>query len=211
MAAAAASAAAVFLALSRIIGKKGGNAFDRFVVRQAGRVRRPWVTFAMRATTELGGVPGAALVSLTAIRFARARPRLALQIALGALGGITAELGLKRIFRRERPQLLAHLERVTSTSFPSGHSMAAASLYLTLGFVASRSEARRAQRAALVTSAAGVASLVAASRVYLGVHWPTDVLGGLALGTTWACATEALFDFQHARRLEDVAAKAALT
>jgi len=91
---------------------------------------------------------------------------------------------------------------VTSTSFPSGHSMASSSLYVTLAFVASRSRRLRSRRGSLLAGAGAFATLIGATRVYLGVHWPTDVLGGLALGTAWACAAEAVFDLTGADRIE---------
>ncbi len=124
-----------------------------------------------------------AIASLAGIALARKRPRAVLQIVVASMGGLTAELIVKRFFRRKRPTLLDHLEDVTSTSFPSGHSMAAASIYLTLAFVKGR------PRDLVVASAA--ASAVATSRVYLGVHWPTDVIAGMVLGTAWACGAEA--------------------
>ena len=193
-----------FLALSRAIGSEQGSAFDRAVVRKVGRVRGPMSNVIARAITFFGAASGAVGISVTttAAALARKRPRLASQIAVGALGGIAAELGFKRIFRRSRPTVLSHLEKVHSTSFPSGHSMAAASLYLTLAFVASRSPRLRARRSALLVGGSGLAAMVGATRVYLGVHWPTDVLGGLALGTAWASLTEAAFDLTGAERIE---------
>ena len=80
--------------------------------------------------------------------------------------------------------------------------MASSSLYLTLAFVASRSRRLRTRRAGMLASAGALASTIGATRVYLGVHWPTDVLGGLALGTAWACAAEAAFDLTGAERVE---------
>lgn len=191
-----------FVALSRAITWKPGNAFDRAVVRRAGPLRGPISNVIARSITFFGAVPGAAGVSIAAVAMARKRPRLAWQVAVGALGGIAAELGFKRIFRRKRPTMLAHLEQVYSTSFPSGHAMAAASLYLTLAFVASRSPRLRARRSAMLAGGGGLAASVGATRVYLGVHWPTDVLGGLALGTAWACIAEAAFDLTGAERIE---------
>jgi undecaprenyl-diphosphatase len=197
-----------FLAISRTIGGEGGSSFDRAVVRWAGRARGPIVDRVALATTFFGSVPAATAISALALWLARRRPRLGLQIVAGACGGLTAELGIKRIFRRTRPTLLTHLEAVSSTSFPSGHAMASASLYLTLAFVASRSRALRLHRAALLGTAGLIASAIGATRVYLGVHWPTDVLGGLALGTAWASTAEAGFDLSGANWVRREAALA---
>jgi undecaprenyl-diphosphatase len=189
-----------FLAISRVIGGKTGSGFDRSVVRATGGVRRPIVDSVARAITFFGGVPGAVGVSLGSLLFTRKRPRLLWQIAIGSLGGVSAELYFKRLFLRKRPTLLSHLEDVASTSFPSGHAMAASSLYLTLAFVASHEPRLRAHRAALLASAFVSAAAIGATRVYLGVHWPTDVLGGLTLGTAWACATEGAFSLVSPER-----------
>jgi undecaprenyl-diphosphatase len=202
LAAVALGATGSFLAISRTISGDDGNELDRAVVRALGRARHPVSNAIMRSLTFFGGVPGAVSVSVAALALSRRSPRLASQVVTGALGGAIAELGLKRIFRRKRPTMLAHLEVVGSTSFPSGHSMASSSLYLTLAFVASRSRRLRAHRTALIIGAGTLAATVGLTRVYLGVHWPTDVLGGLALGTAWACAAEAAFDITGADRIE---------
>jgi undecaprenyl-diphosphatase len=202
LAAVALGSLGAFLGATRAITSKHGNTFDRSVIRGIGRARGPISNLAFRAVTFFGAATGASVVSITAVVLTRRRPRVALQIAIGALGGIAAELGVKRFFRRKRPTILAHLDAVKSTSFPSGHSMSAASLYLTLAFVAARSPRRALRRGALLACGGSLAALVGASRVYLGVHWPTDVLGGLALGTAWASITEAAFDLTGAERIE---------
>lgn len=191
-----------FCWLSGAIGGKDVNAFDRAVMRAFGRARSPVTNVLGRAITSLGSVAGEALITTTAIYLSRKRPRLAAQILTGALGGIIAELGLKRFYRRERPTMFAHLEHVSSTSFPSGHAMASASLYLTLAFVASRAPKLRTKRIPLLLGGAATALSVSASRVFLGVHWPTDVLGGFVLGTAWACGAEAAFDLTAADQLD---------
>lgn len=200
--AASLGAIGAFLAIGRTIEQSSGNDFDRLVMRAMGRIRRRSLTAAVRSVTFFGGVPGAVAISLAAIYATRKTPRASAQIAVGALGGIAAELLVKRFFRRVRPSMLEHLERVHSTSFPSGHSMASSSLYLTLSFVGSRSRTLRPYRSGLVVAASALAASIGTTRVYLGVHWPTDVFGGLALGTAWACATEAAFDWFGAKRIE---------
>jgi undecaprenyl-diphosphatase len=195
------SALGGFLALSRTIQGRG-NAFDKAVVRRVGRVRHPISNAIGRGVTFFGSVGGIVGMSATALWLTRRRPRLAAQVLTGAFGGVGAELFIKRMFRRARPRILAHLEDVGSTSFPSGHAMASASLYLTLAFAASRNRRLRHRRLALLAGAAALAASVGASRVFLGVHWPTDALGGFALGTAWACAAEAAFDLAAADQVE---------
>ena len=179
-----------FLVLSRFIEGRRVSTFDRAVVNGMGRARHPLSNALVHGLTFFGSVPGAGgLAAASGVYLlARRKPWLAAQVALGALGGITAELGIKRFFRRARPTLLAHLETVSSTSFPSGHATAAASIYLTMAFVAAR---RSRHPVALLAAAGAFATSVGASRVYLGVHWPTDVVSGLAIGTAWACGAEA--------------------
>ncbi len=93
---------------------------------------------------------------------------------------------LKQLFSRPRPDLVPHESFVYTASFPSGHSMMAAVTYLTLGALLARVQPRRQVKAYLLVLAALVTLLVGISRVYLGVHWPTDVLAGWAAGAIWA-------------------------
>lgn len=197
------SALGAFVAVERSIHGGRPNTLDLVVVETMGRARRPWLNVAAKTVTFFGGVIGTIGVSLGALLAARRRPRIAAQIALGSLGAILAELALKQRFVRARPRELERLEVVHGTSFPSGHSMAAACIYLTLAYVASRSRALRGARRALLSAASTLAFSIGASRVYLGVHWPTDVLGGLSLGTAWASATEAIFDWTAVLSLGD--------
>jgi membrane-associated phospholipid phosphatase len=196
-------AAGLFLVISRSLDTRHANRFDHAVMRAAGRARSaPRTTFVVNLTN-LGGVAGIVALSLGAVLGSMKRsPRAAAQIALGALGGISAELGLKQIFGRARPTILPHLQRVASKSFPSGHAMASASFYPTLALVASRGRRLRDVRVPLLATSALLAAAVGGTRVYLGVHWPTDVLGGLALGTAWAWGLEAAFDYTGARKIE---------
>jgi undecaprenyl-diphosphatase len=107
-------------------------------------------------------------------------------VLISVLGGFTASELLKQFFQRERPSVVPHLVVVQSLSFPSGHSMLSAVTYLTLGALLIKTVADRATRVYVLAFAVLLPVLVGASRVYLGVHYPTDVLAGWCAGLAWA-------------------------
>lgn len=96
---------------------------------------------------------------------------------------------LKEIFARPRPEVVEHLDRVFTSSFPSAHAMVSMLAWLTLAAVAVRFIPRHALRVFLLVAAVFLSLLIGVSRVYLGVHWPTDVVAGWALGLSWASAS----------------------
>jgi undecaprenyl-diphosphatase len=101
-------------------------------------------------------------------------------------GGIGVSSLIKALVARPRPDVLMHSVYVSSFSFPSGHAMMAAVTYLTLGALTAREFQRPLLKAYVMVLAVIVTILVGLSRVYLGVHWPSDVLGGWSLGAAWA-------------------------
>jgi len=109
-------------------------------------------------------------------------------IAGSLIGASLISNGLKHVVGRPRPALVPHLAQVTDPSFPSGHSLVSAALYLTLALMLAEGAASWAARAAIVAFGALLVVLIGCSRVYLGVHWPSDVLGGWSIGTAWALA-----------------------
>ena len=114
------------------------------------------------------------------------RWRIAGLIAVATAGGQALNLVLKNSFARARPDAALHLVEVTSTSFPSGHSMASSIFYLTMGALLARTAKRRREKTYFVSAALFITFLIGFSRVYLGVHYPTDVLAGWSAGTAWA-------------------------
>lgn len=112
--------------------------------------------------------------------------RLAL-LALGAsISGAVLTTLLKGFFDRPRPDFVAHIVDATSASFPSGHAMMSAVVYLTLGGMLAAAQKTRRLKAFALGFAILLTLLVGFTRIYLGVHYPTDVLAGWALGAAWA-------------------------
>lgn len=101
-------------------------------------------------------------------------------------GASLLNTALKLYLHRPRPDLVPHLARVSNASFPSGHAMISAAIYLTIGAMLAETQARASARAYLMGFAAFLAIAIGCSRVYLGVHWPSDVLAGWCFGSLWA-------------------------
>ncbi|MBP7001892.1 phosphatase PAP2 family protein [Amaricoccus sp.] len=147
-----------------------------------------WVAELARDVTALGGTGVLVMVTLTAAGYLWLIGRRgATALVLGAsASGIAASLLLKGGFDRPRPDLVPHGAVTYTSSFPSSHAMMAAVVYLTLAVMLARVEKRRRVRIYILAVAILLTLLVGTSRVYLGVHWPTDVLAGWAAGAGWA-------------------------
>jgi undecaprenyl-diphosphatase len=141
-----------------------------------------------RDFTALGGVAVLTLMTLAVIGYLllAGKRNAAIAVLAAVAGGLILSSLLKLGFHRARPDLVPHGSVVYTASFPSGHSMMAAITYLTLGALLARVEATIAMKIYLLTLAVCLTVLVGVSRVYLGVHWPTDVAAGWAVGAAWA-------------------------
>lgn len=143
---------------------------------------------AVRDVTALGGftvVTMATVVGLAAFLI-HGRRRHALVLLVTVLLALISSEAMKAIYGRPRPDLVPHGSFVYSASFPSGHSTLSAATFLTLAVLVSSLEAKRRAKALVYALAFTILAAVGLSRVYLGVHWPTDVLAGWCLGAAWA-------------------------
>jgi undecaprenyl-diphosphatase len=147
-----------------------------------------WFEEAARDVTALGSITVLTLMTVVVVCYllwARFRGH-ALLVAISVGGGALAMTLLKRGFERPRPDLVPHLAHVSTASFPSGHAMLSAVVYLTLGALLAQAQARRRLGIYFLAVAILLTIGVGASRVYLGVHWPSDVVAGWCAGTSWA-------------------------
>jgi undecaprenyl-diphosphatase len=171
------------------------TSFDRAILlglRDAADPSDPvgprWFEEAMRDITGLGGHAVLTIVTLAALAFlVMTRKTHAALLLLAAVGGgMLLSTALKLGFERPRPDLVPHGTVVYTASFPSGHAMLSAVTYLTLGALLARVQALPRLKAFLLGLAVFLTILVGLSRVYLGVHWPSDVLAGWCVGAAWA-------------------------
>jgi len=148
----------------------------------------PWFEEIAAEISALGGYTIlVTIVTLVLVTLLLLRKRAAALFLFAALfTGTLLSQGLKFYFSRPRPDLVDHLDRTFTSSFPSGHASASMMAYLTLAAVAIRFIPRHSLRLFLLSAAFILAILIGLSRIYLGVHWPTDVVAGWFLGIAWA-------------------------
>jgi len=147
-----------------------------------------WFEELCRDFTALGGVGVLTAITLavTGYLLLEHKRRAAVVVVIAVAGGFAVSQVAKYGFDRPRPDLVPHGAHVYTASFPSGHAMMSAATYLTLGALLARVHSRKRLKAYFLLLAAALSLAVGASRVYLGVHWPTDVVAGWTLGACWA-------------------------
>ena len=147
-----------------------------------------WLQAAMLDFTAIGGTWVLALLTLlvTGFLLVARRWKTAGFVVASVAGGALLSVALKQVFLRARPEVALHLVVVDTPSFPSGHATNSAIVYLTLGVLLARTQAGGAVRAYVMGTAIVLTLLVGVSRVYAGVHWPSDVLAGWCVGAGWA-------------------------
>lgn len=185
----------LFVELADEVVEGSTQRFDQWVLlgmRAAGDPTDPlgprWFEETVRDITALGSTGVLVLLVAVVLGFLiiQRKLRTAAFIAATVLGAMALSSLLKLGFARPRPDLVPHATLVSTSSFPSGHAMLSAAVYLTLGAQLARAQESMALKAYLLVWSLLTTTLVGLSRVYMGVHWPTDVLAGWAVGAAWA-------------------------
>ncbi len=184
-----------FAALAEEVMEGESHAFDTAILlalRNPHDTSDPlgplWLEEIVRDFTALGGTGVLSFICLATVGFLllRRRFRMTALLAVALLGGTLLSSLLKIGFARPRPELVSKFSYVTSFSFPSGHSLMAAVVYLTLAAMLVRIQPNRVLKGYILFLAVLLTLMIGFSRVYLGVHWPTDVLAGWSIGSAWA-------------------------
>lgn len=187
--------AIAFIALAGNVLEGDTQLFDERILSALRKPENPavpigpwWLAAAALDITALGSavVLGLAVLGVVGFLLLQGAWRSALFVFAASTGGWVINSLLKEMFGRARPSVVPHLREVMTLSFPSGHAMTSAAVYLTLGALLMRIARRPLAKFYCMSAAMLITALVGASRVYLGVHYPTDVLAGWLLGLSWA-------------------------
>ena len=185
----------IFATLADKVFEGDTRQFDEWVLgalrqdQDRSLIRGPrWLQWGAQDITALGSptVLGLTVLAVTGYLLLHGLYRNGAFIFVASGGGWVLNWALKQLFARTRPDIVPHLREVTSSSFPSGHALTSAAVYLTLGALLMRIADGRLAKYYCIATAMFVTFLVGVSRVFLGVHYPTDVLAGWLIGMGWA-------------------------
>ncbi|MEG3766612.1 phosphatase PAP2 family protein [Alteromonas sp. 14N.309.X.WAT.G.H12] len=195
----AAMGIAVFIVITLMVNNAMTTGFDTWglgLFRQGSESTYPqWLAVHFRDITTLGSNWWIIFIGVVSGLILRnlGYSSLATFIVLSIGGGILMSFALKYGFQRPRPDLLAHETKVYTSSFPSGHAMVSALAYLALVYVVSCVSHNKGVTGILALAATLIVLFVGISRVFLAVHWPTDIIAGWVAGATWFFICCALF------------------
>jgi undecaprenyl-diphosphatase len=191
----AAGLAVIFAKITEELLEGDLHVFDRAILLALRRPDDPanplgplWLQVAARDVTSLGSPAVLTLVTLVVLGFLglKRQWRAALFVLGSICGGTAVSFALKELVQRPRPDFVAAVAQTQTYSFPSGHAFLSAVTFLTLGALLARVQRQAEVKIYLLAVAITITVLVGISRVYIGVHWPTDVLAGWCAGAAWA-------------------------
>jgi membrane-associated phospholipid phosphatase len=187
-------AAVLFACLAAAVTSGSTNRFDLAARDAIHSWASPQVTYAMRGVTQLGSTAFLLPLGIIVVwrLIATGRRQAAVLLVVAAVGGEAWDQGLKHLFHRPRPEAFFGLPQPENYSFPSGHSMASACFYGALAMIAATEARSRTRRRAIWAAAAALVGCVGLSRIYLGLHYPSDVLGGYLAALAWLALLQAL-------------------
>jgi len=193
----AALAFLAFIRITRELVEGDVTSLDHTILLAVTRMRTPWLTSVAIDLTALGSITLVVLFSaFTLVVLLVLRDRLgAIQLLAASAGAGILTTVTKNFIERIRPEEAQQLIVVSGFSYPSGHSLSTSALYLTIAIIAGRHVQHSSARAAIFLAVAAVLLMVGASRVYLGVHYATDVVSGISLGAAWALLLAGFFTF----------------
>ena len=178
----------LFAKLAQLVRGGYTQQFDEAVLRWMERHQTPWLEQLMLEVTMLGTwIVVLSIVGVAALFLWLTRHKYSAALLLVATaGGIGLNNILKIGFNRPRPQVFEWGTHVSSSSFPSGHAMSSAVVYITVAYLAARLQKTHKARIATLSVAAFIVASICFSRMYLGVHYPSDVTAGVIIGLSWA-------------------------
>jgi undecaprenyl-diphosphatase len=186
----------VFVRIASEVREGETQAFDVAVLRYIESHQTPFLDRAAIEVTFLGtGVIVMMIVGVSGMfLWLTTHKHSALLLMVATTGSLLLNGLLKTGFDRPRPQVFEWGQHTVSSSFPSGHAMSAAAVYMTVAYLAARLQRRHISRVLTLLGAMIIILLIALSRLYLGVHYPTDVAAGVVIGTAWAAFCMAMLE-----------------
>ena len=190
------AAVLAFVGVAYLVTAGNTQPFDDSVMRWVAAHQWPVAFYAMREVTALAtGIVVIAIVGVAAMFLSLTRHKYsAILLLVASVGGLVLNNLLKLAFDRPRPQIFTWGTHALSSSFPSGHAMSGAIVSLTIAYLAARLQQRRWARILTISFAFALIALICASRIYLGVHYPSDVIGGAVIGIAWAAFCMAMLE-----------------
>jgi undecaprenyl-diphosphatase len=179
---------AIFVEVAEHVRSGSTQAFDESVMQWVGAHHSPALDAVMLEMTALGtGMVVLMVVTVAALFLVLTQHKYsAILLLASTFGGLVLNAVLKLGFNRPRPSVVVAAVHTFSSSFPSGHAMSAAIVYSTVAYLAARLHRHKGARWLVMTAAMILIALISFSRIYLGVHYPSDVVGGVTIGLAWA-------------------------